>query len=94
MAQHIRTEKGDGNGTPAGIRISYSALMALLGLLGIVWTVAYAVRSEDMKQIARQFDSARAETTRIDTAREKDKAELMVELRRLGEKIDRLAESK
>jgi hypothetical protein len=72
MVTHAKIEKSDGNGFPGGVRLSWAALSALIGTIGLVSAAVGVVRWADIRAIDLQVASASAKAAEVEARREAD----------------------
>lgn len=65
MTKHIIAERSDGNGTPAGLRVSYAAMGVIFGgfnlSLALILGVAGFVRTADIRSIDLKIEKQSVE---------------------------------
>jgi hypothetical protein len=61
MTKHLITERSDGNGTPAGIRISWAAAGVITAVILAISTLVGFIRTNDIRAIQSDIQSLRSE---------------------------------
>jgi len=87
VTRHIVSEKGDGNGTPPGIRISYAAISLILGVVLAAASLFGFIRSADIKNLETAMAA-------VDQRQNNDKQEMLRRLDRMETKIDHILEAR
>lgn len=91
MASHARIERGDGNGFPGGLRLSWPALSVMIGAVSLIGAGVGVVRWADLRSVDYQVSAAQAKAVEVDARREADRQEVRRELNDLRVEIrDRL----
>lgn len=83
MATHVKFEKGDGNGNPACLRISWTALSVTIAAFVLVMGIVNGIRSSDMKSIQDQISLNGVKIENVDRARLEDKRSIEARLDRI-----------
>ncbi len=91
MATHIRAERGDGNGTPPGVRLSYAAITVILTTLTLLVGLARAVRTADLSELNGRITRAEAGTEAVDKRRQVDLETIRSDIRDLRLEVRELA---
>lgn len=89
---HIQSQRGDGNGTPPGIRVSYKALAIMIPIATLLIGGMQCVRNEDLSMINARIAKAELDRCDGDLLIRQDLREVKENLRELNNKIDRLSE--
>jgi hypothetical protein len=83
MTNHVQFEKGDGNGNPSCLRISWTALSVMVAALSLLLIVFNGVRSSDMRVVQDQIALNGVKIENVDRARLEDKRSLEARLDRI-----------
>lgn len=83
MTNHDRFEKGDGNGNPSCLRISWTALAVMMAAITVMLAIVNGIRASDMRAVQDQIALNGVKIENVDRARIEDKRSLEARLDRI-----------